>query len=384
MDPNDFHSEVAGKIEWSDNGQFCYFKPNNLPFEINATEYLERSFKTMFKISKLDGRISGTPEEERFILINSFSIKEATTSSAIEGSRSTVSDIFKNEKEKEKDMERAMDNLEVMNYKNALMFGIDRIKIDKKITSELILSMHDILLQGVRGKDKQPGHYRNGQVWVGSRKDTVETAEFVPVPPYAIPYLMDNLLEYMNGRNDDPLKKIALAHYQFETIHPFKDGNGRIGRLLIMLLLHKEGIMDNPFLYLSEYFNRYRNEYIGHLTAARTDGSFEKWLDFFLDALDSQSKRSMALIDSLESYRGYMRELAVQNKSGELDIVCGMLMRNPYITTADVVNVTGVSPPTARKLIGLLVSKGILEEVDGKRKGALYKATAILEMLENV
>jgi Fic family protein len=244
--------------------------------------------------------------------------------------------------------------------------------------------MHRTLLKGVGGSSKQPGSYRSGHVWVGGRKDTLETAEFVPVPPFAIPHLMDNLIGYMNGDCDDPIRKIAVSHYQFETIHPFADGNGRIGRLLILLLLYKEGIMNNPFLYISEYFNRYRQEYLGSLMNVRRDGDLTGWTGFLLDALYSQTERSMELLDSLAAYRKMMKELALNERSGELDTVCGMLIENPFITVRDITGRTGVSAPTARKLIGILISKDILIAVEGRRKGMLYKAPAIMDMLESI
>lgn len=375
-------SDKTGHIEWSDNGEFCYFRPNPLPFDADTSGSINRSFYTISAVSKLDGRISNIPREERFIILNSFAIKEATTSSAIEGSQSTVSDIFKEEKEKETDREKALDNQEVRNYKEALLHGINAVSENRTITEELILSMHSILLKGVRGSRKQPGSYRKGQVWVGDGKDSVETAEFVPVPPVLIQYAMDDLLDYMNNSKEDPIRKIAVSHYQFETIHPFADGNGRMGRLLIMLMLYKERIMDNPFLYISEYFNKYRDEYIECLTRVRTDGDLRKWLEFFLDTLESQTQRSMKLIDSLEDYRKTLNKIARAEKSSELDLISGMLIGNPFITTNDVVEKLGVSAPTARKLLNILVSNNALEIVEGKRKGVLYKATEILNMLE--
>ncbi|MCL2032927.1 MAG: Fic family protein [Methanomassiliicoccaceae archaeon] len=384
MDENSLHSDKAGRIEWADNGQFCYFRPNTLPLDIKADGLTNRTFRTVSAVSKLDGRISGIPDEERVVILNAFAVKEATTSSAIEGSRSTVSDIFREEKEKERDREKALDNQEVRNYKEALRSGIEAVSGRGAITEEIMLSMHRTLLKGVRGSGKQPGSYRSGQVWVGGRKDTLETAEFVPVPPFAIQYMMDDLINYMNENDDDPIRKIAVSHYQFETIHPFMDGNGRIGRLMIMLLLYREGIMENPFLYISEYFNKHRGEYICHLTEVRTDGDLQGWLEFFLDALDSQTKRSMELLDSLESYKKTMRELALRERSSALDVIGGMLIENPFITAKDIADRTGVSAPTARKLIDVLLWNDVLDVMEGKRKGKLYKATAILDMLESI
>jgi len=141
--------------------------------------------------------------------------------------------------------------------------------------------------------------------------------------------------------------------------------------------------MDNPFLYISEYFNKYRDEYIRYLMKVRTDGDLAGWMEFLLDALDAQTKMSSELLDSLSSYRNMMKELALKEGSIGLDTVCGMLVENPFITTNDVVERTGLSAPTARKLLNILVANGILDVVEGKRRGVLYKATAILDMLEN-
>ena len=382
MDPKSFICEKTGHIEWSDNGQFCYFRPNSPPFGIVQGKHINRSFRVLSAISKLDGRISNIPEEGRSI-IRPFAIKEATTSSAIEGSQSTVSDIFRTEKEAEKNTERARDNQEVINYMNALSYGTRCIKENGKLTEELILSTHKILMDGVRGKDKQPGAYRDGQVWIGSRGATLENADFVPPTAHSVPYLMKELLDYMNGEDDDPIQRIAVSHYQFETIHPFRDGNGRMGRLIIMLLLYREGIMERPFLYLSEYFNRYRNEYINDLTQIRTKGKLNKWIEFFLDALESQTRHSAELMDSLEAYKDKLRNLAVNKGNAKLETVCGLLMENPYITSNDITDRMDISGPTANRLLEILVSEGVLVKVEGKRRGVLYKAPELLGLLEN-
>lgn len=384
MDPNDIHTDKTGYVEWGDNGQFCYFNPNMLPFVVDDIGHRNRTYRIVSSISKLDGRISNMPEKEKFVLLNSFAIKEATMSSAIEGSRSTVSDIFKEDREKETDPIKALDNQEVKNYKEALIHGVKNLSEGNEVTSELILSMHRILMKGTRGENKQPGRYRETNVWVGSPKDTIETAEFVPPPPSKIQYLMNNLLEYMNSDFDNPILRISLSHYQFETIHPFTDGNGRMGRLIIMLMLYREGLMENPFLYLSEYFNRFREKYIKGLMSVRVEGNFNQWFEFFLEALESQTASSIRLTDSLDSYRKTLEEISSGWKNDDLKVVCNMLMENPFITTSDVVNVTGLTAPTARKIISHLVVEGVLEEVPGKRKATLYKAGAILEMLERM
>jgi Uncharacterized conserved protein len=384
MNPNDFIEHDFGSLEWADNGNYCYYKPNpllKLPELSDGTS--RRFFQTIAGISRLDGRVSAMQKQERDLILSTFTLKESTTSSAIEGTRSTIGDLLKEEKEKEKDPMRAMDNQEIRNYKTALDYGLDEISSGKEITLELMLKMHSMLLDGVRGKDKRPGSFRDTSVAIGRLGDTLTTAKFVPPTVIEAEYLMKDLIKFIVEAIPNPLLKVGLTHYQFETIHPFTDGNGRIGRLLIMLILYSEDVLRHPVLYPSEYFNKNRDKYTEALYLVSAKGDFEGWFNLFLDALDSQTKRSMDLIDSLESYRTKLYEMADGDGRSSLTKVIDMLFENPYITAKDVTKNTKVYPATSYNLIETLVLKGVLREVTGKNRGRLYVADVILDMLEN-
>ena len=229
-----YHPVKSGEVRYSDGGGFSYFWPNDLPFDLQLDKIIQKKIeKAIIILSKLNGKVSQMSEQERNILLAPFVLMESTKSSAIEGTGTTMEDIYRSERVEEKDPGKIMDNMEVTNYRNALNYASSLE--EKSIDEELLLKLHKILLNGVRGENKSPGEYRSVQVLVGDRGDTLETARFVPMPPEQIIWKIRNLFEYIDSPDESILVSAALSHYQFETIHPFTDGNGRMGRLLIML-----------------------------------------------------------------------------------------------------------------------------------------------------
>ena len=374
-----YHPSISGEVRYSDNGGFSYFWPNDLPFEIELDKkVLKKAETAVIALSKLDGKVSQMSEHERNILLVPFVLMESAKSSAIEGTGTTIEDVYRSERVEEKDPRKLLDNLEVLNYRDAL--NSFNGKNGGSIDEQLILDLHRILLKGVRGENKSPGNYREVQVLVGSRNDNLDTATFVPMPPEKVYWKMRNLFEYINSPDENILLSAALSHYQFETIHPFTDGNGRIGRLLIMLILNRSGVLEYPVLYLSGYFNNKRDEYIRSLNRVRECDDFRGWIDLFLDALIEQSNSSIRLIDSLFQIRQRFHEMDNDLHTAHL---IDSLFVNPFVRKADVAKICDVHLSTAGKIVNNLVDRGILSETTGKKRNQLFVCNDIMDVLNS-
>lgn len=384
MDEKDFANSKTGKIVWEQMGMYFRFEPNLLPFkDFTPSQLLGNALlKTALVLGRLDGMTQKLTLAEVHLLRMPFILKEATLSSEIEGTRSTLTDVYKEEKQKETDTQKALDNEEIRNYVKALEYGLKNL--NNGLSEEIIKEMHKILLQGVRGSDKNPGNYKEEQNAIGRRQDTLETAKFVPASPKETPFLMKNLMEFMNNNPSlNALYKIALMHYQFEAIHPFRDGNGRIGRLLITLNLSKEKILSQPLLYISEYFNRNRSTYTDLLYDVSSKNKIEEWMLFFLKALETQANSSLQLIRHLENYR---EELQVNMKevseSPNMHLLIDLIFKNPFITITDVSEKLELTLPWASSLVHKLEEKGVLKEITGKKNRKIFVAQKILDILD--
>lgn len=379
MDERAYSPVISGEVRWADNGNYCYFQPNLLPLGFSIEEDTRDLVdKALMALARLDGKVSHMSAEERDMLTRASTMKESASSSAIEGTGTTMSDLYLSERGVE-DPRKTEDNREVRNYKAALDLGLKQMDSEGRMTEAQMLEMHKVLLDGVRGKGKRPGIYREVQVFAGASGDTVDSARFVPPPPGAVPWLMDNWFDYANAGRGNALIRSAMAHYQFETVHPFTDGNGRMGRLIIMLMLHREGVSRHPVLYISEYFNRYRAEYIDSLNGVRERDGFREWLEFYVRGLTQQAISSMELIDSLAEYR----RIILENERNLNTIrTVDMLFRNPYIRISDIVDALEVTAPTAGKIIESLEARGIVKETTGHRRNRIFVAEHILDMLD--
>ena len=379
MDESEFKGKVTGEVRWASNGEYCYFHPYNLPYDwLCSRESLSRMRDAATELARLDGMLRFVDPETVGVLTMNLSLRESTSSSSIEGTRSTVDDIFRSEREEEKDESRARDNQEVTNYRKALLMGFEKLPVGGTMTIDLIKDLHRTLMDGVRGSEKSPGEFKRHQNAIGRPSDTIETAKMVPASPESVDFLLDNWLEYVNSDSVDTVEKIALSHYQFETIHPFRDGNGRVGRLLVMMILRRDGLLTYPILHLSGYLNLNRDRYIDLMYRVSTEDALDDWLGFISDGLRDQSRSTAATVDSLIRYHDRLRSEAQDiNESRTID----MLFRNPYIRSGDLVSKLGVSLPTANKVLGRLESGGILREVTGRKRNRLYLADGIIELL---
>ena len=382
MEEKDFKGSRMGRVVWETKGMFYRFEPHMLPpkFKINPA-IPKQLLKTALFLGKLDGMTDKISKSEIGLLRLPFILKEARLSLEIEGTRTTLTELYNEEKEKEKDIEKGRDIEEVKNYVDALEFGLNNI--NDGISEMLIKNIHKKLLKGVRGSNKQPGIYKTKQNAIGEREDTIETARFVPASPEATPHLMNNLIDFWSNDSEiDILCKIAIFHYQFEAIHPFRDGNGRIGRLLIMLEMCQEKIIKYPLLYISEFFNRNRSTYTDLLLSVSSKNNLEDWILFFLKAMEIQAKASISLINKLESYKdGLLKKTEEISKSPNMHLLINIIFRNPFVRISDVSKELKISIPAASNLIGKLEKNGVLKELTKKKNRKLYVANRIIEIL---
>ena len=383
MERDDFDEMAPGEIvpTTTPKGTYSAFRPDPLPPSINT----EQLITPLAEATQALGRVHGIGPRvgSREIRIEPFIRKEALESSQIEGTHATLSDIYAYEAGQEAliDEDRQQGTQEVVNYLHALTHGLDTIKAGDPITVELLCEMHDRLLSGVRGDEADPGELRTTQNFIGSTP-YIQDARYVPPPPNEIPDLLEDLLAYANQkRNLHPLLRIGLIHYQFETIYPFLDGNGRLGRLLISLLLQRDGLLPEPYLYLSSYFNARRSGYVDHLLAVSQRGEWEEWLLFFLRGVQSQAdeahQRANLLVDLREDY-----QQRYQNERSEniLELVM-RLFEDPYLDVNTAAEWLDVEYSTANRLIGQLEADGILEELTGKERNRFYRANEVFEII---
>jgi len=308
--------------------------------------------------------------------------KEAVISSEIEGTQATLQDVVTFEASRQG--ARPDDVQGVCNYVDALTFARQKITSVKglPLSTRLLCGVHKRLMRGVRGADKTPGAVRRTQNWIGGTRPG--NARFVPPPPEVVPELMAQLEMWLHS--DDalpPLIKAGLAHVQFETIHPFLDGNGRIGRLLITLLLEHWGLLESPMLYLSLALKQRQQEYYTHLTAVRDDGDWEGWTAFYLECVREAADDGVRAAEKLFALLGKDRARLIAHASITVPAIrlLDLLPSNPVVTLPLAVALLGVSKPTAIKAIEALEEMGILKETSGKRRDRVYAYQKYLDVL---
>lgn len=308
--------------------------------------------------------------------------KEAVVSSQIEGTQATLEDVVAFEATRQS--ERPADVQEVCNYIEALAWA--RAEVQRTgglpLCTRLLCGAHRRLMQGVRGEDKQPGEIRTSQNWIGGSRPG--NAKFVPPPPEVVPEALAKLEKWIHS--DDrlpPLVRAGLAHVQFETIHPFLDGNGRIGRLLITLLVEHWGLLQAPLLYTSLAFMRHRQEYYRHLMEVRTQGDWEGWTAFFLRCVQEAANDGVQVAGRLFALLGKDRQTALHHKAATLPSVrlFDLLPEHPMITIGIAMELLETTKPTAAKAMDALVQAGILQEITGKRRDRVYAYQAYLVTL---
>jgi Fic family protein len=333
--------------------------------------------QALLALGRLDGAAGTLPDAH--LLLYTYVRKEAVLSSQIEGTQSTLDDLLAHELGEAPGVPIG-DVTEVSRYVEAMTHGLERLRSGFPMSNRLLREMHEILLATGRGAQKTPGEFRQSQNWIGGTRPG--DAAFVPPPPREVQQCMGDLEKFLHS--DTPaLVKAALAHLQFETIHPFLDGNGRIGRLLITLLFCHEGVLREPLLYSSLYFKQNRQRYYDELNAAHESGNFERWLDFFATAIRVSADQAMTtglrISAVFREDRNRVREMGRQ--AATILLVQEALQAKPLATIATLTRSTGFTTPTVTQALGELQKLGIVRETTGRARGRIFAYVRYLDAL---
>ena len=329
-------------------------------------------------VGRLDGMAGSLPNPDFFVV--SYVRREAVLSSQIEGTQSSLDDVLAHEVEARMD-ELPADIAETVNYVKAIRLGLDRLD-ELPLSGRLIRYVHRELLTGVRGQERSPGEFRTTQNWVGPTGCTLETAEFVPPSPDDLPDALRDFEVFLNDSTDPPLVLAGLAHAQFETIHPFLDGNGRVGRLLITLLLVQRRVLARPLLYLSLFLKQNRSEYYDRLNAVRKQGDWEGWLRFFLTGVAVTANDAVRVAAELSSLTEQHRRTATYQNLGKYGWpMLDLLAEQPVVTIKYASARLGSTPSTVGRLLDGLVTLGIVEEITGRKRDRVYRYSPFLDVL---
>jgi Fic family protein len=328
----------------------------------------------------LDGSIQALPNPDLFVYM--YVRKEAVLSSQIEGTQSSLQDLLAAEAQV-LTADRPHDVGEVVNYVRAMNYGLARLA-ELPVSVRLIREIHGQLLQGVRGSHLTPGELRTSQNWIGPGGCTLAEATFVPPPPAEVPAALAQLEQFLHRDTGLPLLvKIGLAHAQFETIHPFLDGNGRVGRLLITFLLCEQRVLLRPVLYLSHYFKRFRAAYYERLQAIRDAGAWEEWLTFFLRGVAEVSGEATETARRILALREHHRAVITAQlgrAAGNGHRVLESLYERPIVSVNDVQALIGTTYPAANVLVAKLTGSGILREITGQSRNRLFRYQPYIDL----
>ncbi|MCH8541155.1 MAG: Fic family protein [Opitutales bacterium] len=331
-------------------------------------------------LGRLDGSIQILPNPDLFVLM--YVRKEAVLSSQIEGTQSSLQDLLAAEA-KLFTPNLPKDVNEVINYVDAMNFGLARLP-ELPLSLRLIREIHQHLLRNVRGGTLTPGEFRRSQNWIGSGGCTLNEATFVPPPPEEVSEALGALENFLHHPGDLPaLVQIGLAHAQFETIHPFLDGNGRVGRLLITFFLCEQQILQHPVLYLSHFFKQHRNEYYERLQAVRDHGDWEGWLEFFVRGVLTVSKEATEtarrILDLRETHRSQITE-KLGRAAGNGHRILERLYQRPVLNVLEIERLLGITYAAANSLVSRLTALGILREITGQRRHRVFRYTSYLDL----
>ena len=376
MEQAAFRSTDRGRVRKTVDGYRAFF-PEVLPRKMQLSQevvvLLDEATGAVHRLGGV-GRLIPNPH----LLMGPHLRLEAVLSSRIEGTKTDVGQLLRFEAGQKPPNDEADDAREVQNYITAMEHGLRRVREGFPVSIRLMREMHELLLSGVRGQHRRPGELRSSPVWIGG--NTLEDAVFVPPPPEEMAVALGDLERYLHERDVPLLVQLALAHYQFEVIHPFLDGNGRIGRLLIPLMLVLRGAIPEPLLYLSAYLERRRSEYYDHLLFTSQLGDFDPWLRFFLHGVRLQARdaeeRTVRLVELQHRLRN---DLLDESRPNSVIRLAEHLFATPIVTAARAEEFLGVTRPTAHSAIDALVERGDLVEVTGKERGRIYEAPAIFE-----
>ena len=389
MTPDAFTVHSSGRVIRVGQGQTAYwaFVPNPLPPPLTLDTALIRSLSEADRaLGELAGLGRTFPNPH--LLINPFIRREAVLSSRIEGTQADLADLYAFEARQLtlpgfQPAQEEADVREVLNYVRALEYGLERVKT-LPVSLRLIREVHALLMEGVRGKHATPGEFRRTQNWIGAPGCTLNDATFVPPPVDEMHTALDALEKYLHSEDEyPPLVRLAFIHYQFEAIHPFIDGNGRIGRLLLILLLVHWRLLPLPLLYLSAYFEKHRQAYYDLLLSVSTRGTWREWVEFFLRGVAEQARDAVVRAKQLQDLQAEWRVRLTQARASGLAIrLADTLFDSPFITIPHAQRRLGVKQyHSARRHVQRLVEMGILKPLGAPSYGKTFVAAEIMRVI---
>jgi len=366
-----FKAGTKRRAHADEDHEYAYFLPNKIPrnYRPQDTKLNRLLEDATHKLGELNAYARFVPDIDFFIRMHEAA--EATASNRIEGTKTNIDEALM--REEDVVPERRDDWHEVQNYIHAMKQAIEQLDT-LPVSTRLLNNTHETLLSGVRGSDKLPGAIRKSQNWIGGA--TLKDARFIPPAVEHIPELLTDLENYLN--KDDMsvplLVKAGIAHYQFETIHPYLDGNGRVGRLLIILYLIERKLLDKPVLYISQFFEEHRQEYYDALDRVRSHDDLEHWLKFFLVGVSETSQRAVETLQAIMQLRKKNNKqiLTLGKRAAKADTLMGYLFKDPIVTANEVAEILGVTHPTATALISELEDLKILREITGFSRNRIY------------
>lgn len=380
MQPQDFQRHASGRLLRHERGYWA-FVPNPLPPDLSPSWELTSAISAADRsLSELAG--IGRTLPNPYLLIRAFINREAVLSSRIEGTQASLSDLYFFEAAEQLPSPNS-DVREVRNYAVALEYALSRLRT-LPVSLRLLTETHARLMEGVAASHLTPGEFRRSQNWIGPPGCLLNDATFVPPPPEELMSSLGDLEKFWHAPSVLPfVVRLALIHYQFEAIHPFLDGNGRIGRLLLTLLLCAENVLPQPLLYLSAFFERNRDEYYQRLLAVSQQGAWSEWLSFFLRGVVEQSQDAVKRADALLTlWRSFRDQFQTARSSALLLQLIDMLFDRPYLTISQAAARLEVTFRSASLNVTKLVEAGILEELPGRSYSRIFRAVNILNVLD--
>lgn len=319
------------------------------------------------------------------IMLSPMLVQEAVTSSRIEGTHATMSDVLVYEAGGEFDEKKGDDVLEVVNYRKALILAEEMLR-DVPLSGRVLKAAHEVLLKNVRGSLKSPGRYRSDQNWIGTSNNIAE-ARYVPITAEGLPDAMARWEAFVNSDEVPSLVKVAVAHAEFESIHPFCDGNGRVGRMIVPLMLYADGVINSPCLYLSEFFEHRNSEYQDRLLSVSSKDAWTEWCEFFLGAIETQAAENLTKAQKIyDLYRETSRRITERSRVAGVGIAVTSLFRSAIFPANVFITEAGMNESTSRRLINLLKSEGLIVELVPHRgaKPAILAFPQLLEITEGM
>ena len=369
----------AGILKRMQSDYECFIPHNLKELKLDIDDQLQSLInKAYLLLGRLDGMAITLPDIDLFVSM--YVQKEAVISSQIEGTQASLIDVL----QKDRNNEKIKDTEEIVNYIKATNYAFKRLE-ELPLCMRLIKETHSVLLSGVRGNEKSPGEFRKSQNWIGYTGCTLNTASFVPPSPEKMEHSLSDLEKYIHEDSSiSNLIKTALIHYQFETIHPFLDGNGRMGRLLIVLFLKERGLIEYPVLYLSYFFKKNRNRYYELLNNVRIKGEFEEWIKFFIEGICEISEDAISSIQKIIKLKRIDMEKIRNIPKGNISsllLVYDYLLKHPFLETEDIRLLSDLSKPTVNKLLETLTELEILELVEEKKRYKQYVYKKYVDIL---